>query len=76
MSDNPENIPSRNLGLMGTLKIAAAITVILIACLSILLVTDTISREVFNEYLMTLLTVVIIATIAGAIIALMIRPGK
>ncbi len=76
MPDKQETTPSRNLGLIGTLKIAAATLVFLFAGLAILLVMDTISRDQFNEYIITLFTVVFIGTIAGVVIALLIRPGK
>lgn len=76
MSDKPAPQSNRNLGLMGTLKIAAGLIVILLAGLAILWVMDMITSNQFIEYMLTLLTVVVIGSMAGAVIALMIRPGK
>jgi len=76
MSDKPASQSSKNPGLMGTLKLAAGLTVILLAGLAIFWVMDMITRDQFMEYMLTLLTVIGIGTVAGAAIALVIRPGK
>ncbi len=76
MSDLPQTTTSNKSGLSGILKLAFAITVILVAALAILLVTGTISKEVFNDYLTTLLSVIVIGTIAAALITILIGPGK
>jgi hypothetical protein len=76
MADLPQPTDSKNSGLPGILKLAFAITVILVASLAILLVMGSISREAFNDYLVTLLSVVVIGTLAAALITILTGPGK
>lgn len=67
--------PEKN-GLPGILKFAIMLAVIVVAILAILLLTNTISRAVFNDYLMTLLGVIVIGTVAAALISMLSGPGK
>ena len=76
MSDQPQPTESNKSALSGILKLAFIVTVILVAVLAMLLVTGTISTEMFNDYLTTLLSVIVISTIAAALIAILTGPGK
>lgn len=67
---------SKNTGLIGTLKIAAALLVILLALLAMLMVMNVISMDQFKSYLMTVTTVILIGTFAGVVIAMLVRPDK
>jgi hypothetical protein len=75
MSDQGDS-NSTNQGLSGILKLAIIISVILLAGLAIMLVTDIITREAFDTYLKTLLIVIGITTVASVVIALLQRSGK
>jgi len=76
MPDFPQNTEIKKSGLPGILKLAFAITVILVASLAALLVMGSISKEVFYDYLITLLSIIAIGTVAAVIIAILTGPGK
>ena len=76
MPDFPQNTEIKKSGLPGILKLAFAITVILVASLATLLVMGSISKEVFYDYLITLLSIIAIGTVAAVIIAILSGPGK
>ena len=76
MPDFPQNTEIKKSGLPGILKFAFAITVILLASLAVLLVMDSISKEAFYDYLITLLSIVAIGTVAAVIITILTGPDK
>ena len=76
MTDQPPSTETRKSGLPGILKLAFIVTVVLVAVLAILRVTGTISTEAFNDYLTTVLSVIVIGTVAAALIAILTAPGK
>ena len=76
MPDFPQNNEIKKSGLPGILKLAFAITVILVASLAALLVMGSISKEAFNDYLITLLSIVVIGTVAAVLIAILTGPDK
>ncbi len=76
MSDDSQQTNDSKSGLPGILKFSFAIAVMLVAGLAILLVTGNISKETFNDYLVTLITVIAIGTVAAALIAFLSGPGK
>jgi len=76
MSDQHDDTGSKNQGLLGILKLAFIISVIVLASLLILLTTDIISRDTFDAYFKTLFSVIGITTLASVVIALLIRTGN
>lgn len=75
MLEQDEENKSRR-GLLGILKIALIITVLLIASLATLLATDVLDSEAFYNYLKTLLIVIGIATVSSVVVAMLSSPDK